>query len=60
MSRNIKRDSKKAFPMRAYLQANGGSRRLTDEEIGVCTAECFQSRNLSNHIAKYYAINNTV
>ena len=53
-------ETKKAFPMRAYLQANGGSRRLTDEEIGVCTAECFQSRNLSNHIAKYYAINNTV
>ena len=31
--------AKQAFPMRAYLQANGGSRRLTDEEIGVCTAE---------------------
>ncbi len=25
--------------MRAYLQANGGSRRLTDEETEVCTAD---------------------
>ena len=25
--------------MRAYLQANGGARSVTDEEIAVCTAE---------------------
>ena len=31
--------AKQAFPMREYLQANGGSRRLTDEETDVCTVD---------------------
>jgi hypothetical protein len=31
--------TKKAFPVRAYLQANGGTRSVTDEGIAVCTAD---------------------
>ena len=40
--------TKQAFPMRGYLQANGGSRRLTDEEIGICTE--YSTINLTSHL----------
>ena len=45
--------------MRAYLQANGGSRRLTDEEIAVCLDYSCHSNSQYRKLQNYSYSGNT-